>query len=317
MATYIIRRLFHAVIVMLIVSVIVFALIRVLPGDPIEMLLSEDMSAYSPERIEALKHEWGVDRPLVVQYLDWIFKAVQGDLGQSILYHYDIKDEIFNRLPISMNLAIIAFIIGITIGPLLGVLSAIRRGKWLDTLVTVVANVGITAPKFWVGILMIYFFGLSLGILPVYGYVSPFKDFSQHISHIIMPVFVMTLFPVASAARQTRSSVIEVMRQDYIRTAWSKGLSERVIIVRHALKNALMPVVTLQGMTLRTLLGGAVVTETVFFIPGMGSLTVNSMLAHDYPVIQGTILITSLLVVLINLIVDLLYGWLDPRIQYE
>jgi peptide/nickel transport system permease protein len=318
MTSYIVRRLMHAVLVVLIVSLLVFLLMRLLPGDPILMYVaSGDLQSISKEEIAHLKHTLGMDRSLVVQYLDWLKNAVQGDLGKSLLYKYDVLGEIGHRLPITLYLGLIAFVIGCIIGPLLGIISAVRRGKWVDTLVTVIANVGITAPPFWFGIILIYVFSLYLRLLPVYGYTSPFVDLWRNVQQSIMPILVLATFPIASAARQTRSSVIEVMRQDYVRTAWAKGLSERMVIVRHVLKNALMPVVTLQGILLRNIIGGSVIVETVFAIPGMGKLVVDGMVSQDYTVVQGVILVVAVTVVVSNLIVDILYGWLDPRIQYE
>jgi peptide/nickel transport system permease protein len=291
---------------------------RLLPGDPILMYVaSGDLQAISQEQIAHLKHELGMDRPLLVQYFDWLKNSMQGNLGKSILYRYDVLEEIGNRLPITLYLGLMAFAIGCIIGPLLGVVSAVRRGKWLDTLVTLIANLGITAPSFWLGAVLIYVFSLYLRLLPVYGYTSPLVDLWKNLQQSIMPIFVLATFPIASAARQTRSSVIEVMRQDYIRTAWAKGLSERAIIIRHVLKNALMPVVTLQGMLLRNIIGGSVIVETVFVIPGMGKLVVDGMISQDYTVVQGVILVVAVTVVLSNLVIDILYGWLDPRIQYE
>ncbi len=318
MTTYIIRRLMHAVLVVLIVSLMVFLLMRLLPGDPILMYVtSGDLQSISNEQIQQLKHELGMDRSLLVQYFDWLGNAVRGDLGKSILYRYNVLEEIGKRLPITLYLGVWSFVIGCLVGPLLGVVSAVRRGKWLDSLVTVLANLGITAPPFWVGAILIYVFSLYLGLLPVYGYTSPLQNLAQNLKQSIMPIFVLATFPIASAARQTRSSVIEVMQQDYIRTAWAKGLSERVIIIRHVLKNALMPVVSLQGVLLRNIIGGSVVVETVFGIPGMGKLVVDGMLSQDYTVVQGVILVVAVTVVLSNLAIDILYGWLDPRIQYE
>ena len=318
MTTYIIRRLMHAVLVILIVSLFVFLLMRLLPGDPILMYVaSGDLQAFSKEQIAHLKHELGMDRPLLVQYFNWLKNAVQGDLGKSLLHRYDVLEEIGNRLPITLYIGLLSFAIGCIIGPLLGIISAVRRGKWLDNMVTVIANLGITAPPFWLGIILIFVFSLYLKLLPVYGYTSPLVDLWKNLRQSIMPVFVLATFPIASAARQTRSSVIEVMQQDYIRTAWAKGLSERVIIMRHVLKNALMPVVTLQGMLLRNIIGGSVIVETVFVIPGMGKLVVDGMISQDYTVVQGVILVVAVVVVVSNLVVDVLYGWLDPRIQYE
>jgi peptide/nickel transport system permease protein len=318
MTTYILRRLMHAALVVLIVSLMVFLIMRLLPGDPILMYVtSGDLQSISPEQIQHLKHELGMDRPLAVQYVDWLGHAVRGDLGKSLLYHYDVMQEIGKRLPITLYLGLLSFVLGCVVGPFLGVISAVRRGKWLDSLVTVLANVGITVPSFWLAVVLIYVFGLYLGLLPIYGYTSPFENLWRNLQQSIMPIIVLAVFPIASAARQTRSSVIEVMQQDYIRTAWAKGLSERVIIMRHVLKNALMPVVTLQGMLLRNIIGGSVVIETVFAIPGMGKLAVDGMLSQDYTIVQGVIIVLAVVVVLSNLVVDLLYGWLDPRIQYE
>ena len=318
MTTYIIRRLFHAMLVILVVSALVFFLMRLLPGDPILMYVTMgDLQDITQEEIDLIRHKFGMDKPLIFQYFDWLRNAVRGDFGQSILHQYDVLEEILNRLPITLYIGLLAFAIGCIIGPLLGVLSAVRRGKWMDTLVTVLANIGISAPSFWIGIILIYVFALYLGLLPVYGYTSPSDDLGRNFQQCIMPILVLATFPIASAARQTRSSVIEVLRQDYVRTAWAKGLSERVIIIRHVLKNALMPVVTLQGMLLRTIIGGSVIIETVFVIPGMGKLVVDGMLAQDYPIVQGVVMVVALTVVTINLVVDVLYGWLDPRIQYE
>ncbi|MGD0660717.1 MAG: ABC transporter permease [Syntrophorhabdales bacterium] len=318
MTTYIMRRLFHAVLVVLIVSLMVFLIMRLLPGDPILMYVTAgDLQSVSKEQIQQLRHELGMDRSLAVQYLDWLGHAVRGDLGKSLLYHYDVMQEIGKRLPVTLYLGLASFAIGCIVGPFLGVVSAVRRGKWLDSLVTVLANVGITAPSFWIGVILIYVFGLYLRLLPIYGYTSPFEDLWKNLQQSVMPILVLATFPIASAARQMRSSVIEVMQQDYIRTAWAKGLSERVVITRHVLKNALMPVVTLQGMLLRNIIGGSVVVETVFAIPGMGKLAVDGMLSQDYTIVQGVILVLAVVVVLSNLVVDMLYGWLDPRIQYE
>jgi peptide/nickel transport system permease protein len=296
----------------------VFLIMRLLPGDPILMYVtSGDLQSVSAEQIQHLKHELGMDRTLTVQYADWLWHAVRGDLGKSILYRYSVMEEIGKRMPITLYLGLIAFVIGCIVGPLLGVISAVRRGTWIDSAVTILANLGITAPPFLIGVILIYVLGLYLGLFPVYGYTSPLVDLWRNLRQSFMPILVFATFPIASAARQTRSSVIEVMQQDYVRTAWAKGLSERVIIIRHVLKNALTPVVTLQGMQLRNIIGGSVVVETVFGIPGMGKLAVDGMLSQDYAVVQGVILVTAVVVVLSNLIVDILYGWLDPRIQYE
>ncbi len=317
MTAYIIRRLFQAAVVVIILSILIFFVIRMLPGDPIEMVVSKgNLAAFSQERIEQIKHEQGLDKPVIIQYFNWALEVLKGNLGKSLLYSYDVWGEITERLPITLNLGLEAFIIGLFVGPLIGVISAIKRGTWIDYIITVIANIGITAPTFWIGILLIYLFGFYLKLLPIYGYTSPFVDLGMNIKQSIMPVFVLAFFPIASAARQTRANVIEVLQEDYVRTAWSKGLSEKAVIIKHVLKNSLIPVVTLQGITLRRIIGGSVIVETVFVIPGMGKFLVDAMLSRDYTVIQGTMFFISILVVLINLFVDLLYGWLDPKIKY-
>jgi peptide/nickel transport system permease protein len=318
MSAYTLRRLVHAGLVVLLVSILVFAFMRLLPGDPILMFVTAgDMQTVSAEQIAALKHTYGLDKPLPIQYVDWLSRAVQGDMGQSILFHYSVTEEVARRLPISLSLGLMALLVGVVIGPLLGAVSAVRRGTWLDTLLTFTATVGITAPSFWIGIVLIYVFGLKLGLLPVYGYTSPFEDFWTSLQQSILPVAVLAVFPVAAAARQTRSSVLDVLQQDYVRTARAKGLSEPTTIVKHVLKNALMPVATLQGEVFRNIVAGSVVVETVFVIPGMARLLISGMLAQDYPVVQGVILVVAIAVVLANLAVDIVYGLLDPRIQYS
>jgi peptide/nickel transport system permease protein len=316
-SAYIVRRLLHAVLVVLLVSVLVFVVMRLLPGDPMLMYVTAgDMQSASPDQVAALRHEYGLDRPLPAQYGEWLFRAVQGDMGKSILFHYSVTEEIGRRLPVSLSLGLMALVVGIIVGPTLGAISAVRRGSWLDGVVTIVSTLGITAPSFWVGILLIYVFGLKLGLLPAYGYTSPFSDFWLSLQQSILPVLVLSVFPVAAAARQTRSSVLEVLQQDYVRTARAKGLSEQTTVVRHVFKNALMPVATLQGEIFRNIVAGSIVVETVFVIPGMARLLVNGMLSQDYPVVQGVILVIAMAVVLANLVVDVAYGWLDPRIQY-
>jgi peptide/nickel transport system permease protein len=318
MTTYILRRLFQSVIVLLIVTILVFFAMRLLPGDPILMLITTDeLSTSTSEELTALRHKFGLDRPMFIQYVSWLSNAVRGDLGVSILHSTNVTDEIIDRIPVTIYLGLMAFIIGILVGLPLGVVSAIRRGRWIDTWVTLLANLGITVPTFWLGILMIYFFSLYLGILPVQGYTAPFDNFWSSIRHAAMPVFCLSVFPIASSARQTRSSMLEVMGRDYIRTARAKGLREMVIVFRHALKNALIPVVTLVGLTLRNIIGGSVLIETVFNVPGMGRLAVDAVLSQDYAIVQGVTLLIAVVVMLANLLVDLSYGWLDPRIRYE
>jgi peptide/nickel transport system permease protein len=317
MVAFTFKRLFDSFIVLIVVSVIIFTIMRVLPGDPILIYLSRsERSASSPEQIAALYHEYGLDKPLPQQYMDWLSGIVQGNLGKSIFKQQTVVSLIGQRLPITMYLGIIAFVLSIIIGIAVGVISAVRRNTWVDTVSTVLANLGVTMPIFWLGILMVYFFGLYLNVLPIFGFTSPFSDLGLSLKQSIMPVICLAVFSVASIARQTRSSMLEVIRQDYIRTAWAKGLKEQVIITRHALKNSLIPVVTLAGTQIRNIVGGAVLTETVFNIPGMGRLAVDGIFNQDYAVVQGVILIISVIIVATNLVVDFSYGWIDPRIRY-
>jgi peptide/nickel transport system permease protein len=318
MVTFGMRRLVQAVIVLILVTIIVFVAMRLLPGDPVRMLITASQQrAYSEEQITLLRHKFGLDRPMVIQYFDWLLKAVQGDLGISIRENTPVAEQIVHRFPITVHLGLVAFFIGIIVGIPIGVVSAVRRATWIDTLVTTLANIGITLPVFWLGIILIYFFSLYLKWLPVMGYTSPFTDFWLSTKQLIMPVACLAVFPIASTARQTRSSLLEVMRQDYIRTAWSKGLSERSVIIGHALKNGLIPVITLSGMLLTVIIGGEVLIETVFNIPGMGRLLVTSVINQDYPYVQGIVLIMAVIVLLVNLAVDIIYSYVDPKIQLE
>jgi len=318
MTAYIIRRLLHAVFLIFILSLIIFLVMRLLPGDPVLMLITGDeLAQASEERIAKLKHEFGLDKPLLFQYVTWLGQLFKGDLGTSIIHRDNVKNEIFHRLPITLHLGLTAFILGSFVGLLLGIASAIRRGSWIDAFVTMLANLGVAAPPFWFAALLIYLFGIHLKVLPVSGYTAPSSDFWMSLRQSLMPILCLAVFPVASIARQTRSSMLEVICQDYIRTAWAKGLREGIIITRHAIKNALIPVITLLGIILRYVIGGSVVIEIVFNIPGIGRLAVDSAVSQDYPVVQAIILLIAAIVIVINLTVDLFYGWLDPRIRYE
>jgi peptide/nickel transport system permease protein len=317
MFAYIVRRCIQAVFIIIIVSIMVFLTMRLLPGDPILMYMSQDqVGALSKEQIEATRHEFGLDKPLYMQYVDWLVGIAHGKLGRSVGYRMDVSILIARRAPVTLYIGLIAFVIGNAIGIFLGVVSAIRRGRTTDLVVTILANIGITIPIFWLGIVLIYLFALKLGWLPVCGFTSPFDDFWLNIRQIIMPVFCEAIFSVGAVARQARSSILEVVRQDYIRTAWSKGLRERTVVFRHVLKNGLIPIITLTGMQLSQIIGGAVLIETVFNIAGMGRLAVEAVQSLDYAVIQAIVLLISGMVVLINLVVDISYGWLDPRIRY-
>jgi peptide/nickel transport system permease protein len=316
--TYLIHRVIQALFVVIIVSLLVFFSLRLMPGDPILMYLSSnEMTESTPEEIAAIRHEFGLDQPIFVQYVRWLGKVLSGDLGMSIIQRTSVSAEIVRRLPITLYLGFFSLIIMLLVGVPFGVISAIRRGKWVDTAATLLANFGITVPIFWLGILLIYFIGLKLKWLPIFGYTSPFKDFGMNLQQIIMPVLCLSIFGTAAIARQSRSSMLDVIHQDYIRTAWSKGLREGVIIRRHALKNGLIPVITLLGLVVRNLIGGSVIVETLFNIPGIGRFAVTGLLTQDYAVVEGVILVISLVITSINLLVDISYGWIDPRIRLK
>jgi peptide/nickel transport system permease protein len=318
MTTYIIRRLLQALIVLILVTLLVFFVMRLLPGDPllIYMAKTSQMEAMSPEMLDKLRHEFGLDKPIMLQYVNWMGNIFRGDFGTSLFYHEKVSKLMGERFPVTLHLGLTAFVVGAVLGVLGGVLAAIRRGKWADKIVTPLTYIGITIPIFWLGILMIYAFGLKLHWLPISGYTSPFKDFWLNTRQIVMPVICLAVFSIASNARQMRSAMLEVVRQDYIRTAWSKGLRERRIILIHAIKNSLIPVITLMGISVGMIFGGSVLVETVFAIPGVGRLLVSSIFDQDYVVVQSITFVIATIVLVVNLLVDISYGWFDPRIKY-
>ncbi len=317
MTTYIIRRLVQALFILIIVTLMVFFIMRLLPGDPLLIYIAQsaDIQAMSPEMLDTLRHQFGLDRGLMVQYFDWVGSIFRGDFGTSIFYHEKVGTLMLERFPVTLHLGIVALIIGAVLGVLAGMLAAIRRGKWLDKIITPLTYVGITIPVFWLGILLIYVFGLKIPLLPISGYTSPFDDFWLSTRQIVMPVICLAVFSMAANARQMRSSMLEVIGQDYIRTAWSKGLSERSVIIKHAMKNSLIPVITLMGVGMGMIFGGSVLVETVFAIPGVGRLMVSSIFGQDYVVVQAITFVIAGIVLLVNLIVDISYGWFDPRIR--
>jgi len=314
MLIFIIRRLIQTVIVLILVSFIAFSLLHLIPGDPVVTMLGAEATQ---AHIDALRSELGLDRPLIVQYLRWLTHVLQGNFGKSIIYRESVTALIATRLPVTFHLGLIALVLSTCISIPAGVISAVRRGRFLDSLITLSANIGMAVPIFWLGILGIYLFALKLGWLPVQGYASPFDHFWLNTKQIIMPALCLAVVPLASLTRQTRSSMLEVIRQDYIRTARSKGLKQRAIITGHALKNAIIPVVTLLGIQLRNLVGGSVLVETVFNISGIGRLMVRAVFDKDYLIVQGCIMMIAVVVALANLAVDISYGYFDPRIRYE
>ncbi len=317
MTAYIVRRLMLGVVILLLVTLLVFLAMRLLPGDPLIIFISQSqVEVYSPEQLAELRHEYGLDKSLPMQYISWIGNILRGDMGKSIVLGQDVGYLISKRLPVTIYFGALSFIVSAFLGIIFGVICALRRGKWIDSVVTVLANIGITLPAFWLGILLMFVFSLTLHWLPTGGYVPPTESLGQSLRAAIMPVICLSLFSIASLTRQTRSAMLEVVSQDYIRTAWSKGLRERVIIYRHTIKNAMIPVITILGLQVGLIFGGSVLIETVFQIPGMGRLLANSLFSHDYQIVQAGTLVIAVVVVLSNLIVDISYGWFDPRIRY-
>jgi peptide/nickel transport system permease protein len=314
MIRYISRRLIQTLVVLLIVSIVSFLLLHMTPGDPVATMLGTEASK---GQVDALRKELMLDRSPVVQYVHWLSRVAQGDLGRSIMYGDPVIEIFVARLPITLYLSSVAFVVSTFLGILIGIVCAMRRGGILDQALSVCASLGIAIPVFWLGIVGIYLFGLRLGWLPVQGWTSPFDDFSSSVKHMVMPVVLLAVPAIAVLARQTRSSMLEVLHQDYVTVAFSKGLSERVVVLRHALRNTLIPVVTLLGLQVRILVGGSVLVETVYNIPGMGRLLVAGAFSKDFLVVQGGVLLIGTMVCIANLIVDISYGWLDPRFRYE
>ncbi len=318
MIAYIIRRLFWAVIVILLVTVFVFLIMRLLPGDPLFLFMDEiEVSKITPEYIAELRHEYGLDKSLPAQYVDWIASILRGDFGYSIYNQTKLSTLLIQKFPVSLEISFIAWVIGHAIGLGVGIFAAVRRGKWIDSTFMGGIYVGITIPNFWLAILLIYLMGLKLGWLPLSGWTSPTTNLAMHIKQLIMPVICLSLAGMATTARLMRSSMLEVLRQDYIRTAWSKGLCERVVVLKHALKSGFIPVVTMLGMGFAHIFGGSFIIETVFTIPGMGKLLVDSLFARDYAVVQFSALLSAVVMVVSNILVDISYGYFDPRIRYN
>jgi peptide/nickel transport system permease protein len=318
MAAYIIRRLIWALVILILLTMVVFFSMRLLPGDPLMIYVAQSqISNIGPEALAQMRVEYGLDKPILVQYINWAKNVLRGDLGRSIFYNQSVGKLIATKLPITINIGVLAFIVATILGVISGLIAGLRRGKLADRIVTPLAYVGITIPVFWLGLLLVYMFGVKVHWLPIGGYTSPFTNFWLNARQMVMPVACECVLGVASLSRQMRSSVLEVARQDYIRTAWSKGLRERAIVIKHMLKNSLIPIVTLMGFAIGGIFGGSVLVETVFNIPGMGRLMVNSIFNQDYVVVQACTLIFGAIVLLVNLVVDISYGWLDPRIRYN
>ena len=305
MLAYLLKRLVASVPTLLGVSLVIFSMVHLTPGDPVQIMLDVHASA---EQVERLRHELGLDLPLPQQYLRFVWGAMHGDLGNSLKSGRPAVTEMLDRLPATLTLALAGMGIAIAVGLVLGVVAAARRDTWVDSLTMVIAMLGVSLPSFWIGILLIYVFGVKLQWLPVAG-ASTWR-------HLVLPAITLGTLASSVLARMTRSGMLEVLGSDYIRTARAKGLPDKVVLYRHALKNTLIPVVTIIGVQVGSLIGGTFIIEQLYAWPGVGRLAVGAIQARDYPLVQAIGLYVALGYVLVNLAVDLLYGLLDPRIRY-
>lgn len=312
MMTYLVRRLLLTIPVLLFVSMIVFALVNLVPGDPALIMLGEQAT---PEALTALRQEMGLHRPVAVRYLIWLGRVLRGDLGCSVRDSRPVRATMLQKLPVTVELAAASLLVAWAIAIPAGALAAWKRRTPVDYAATTAALLGISIPNFWLGIMMIYVLAVNLRLLPASGYVEPWLEPARNLKLMIMPSIVLGTALAALVMRQLRSSMIEVLQTEYVRTARAKGLADRAVLIRHAMKNAMIPVITVMGLQLSGLLGGAVITETIFAIPGLGRLAVQSILTRDFPMVQGVVLFVALAVVATNLVVDIVYGFLDPRIR--
>jgi peptide/nickel transport system permease protein len=314
MTTYILKRLVSMVPVLFLVSIVIFSLIHLTPGDPVVAMLGEEAT---PEARDRLRAQLGLDQPILVQYGVWLAKALTGDLGRSIRTNQPVAEAIGERLPVTVELALLALTIALAITLPAGIIAATRRGTWADIGSTVTCLLGVSMPNFLLAVFLVYVFSLTLRWLPPIGFTSLGVDVLGNLKGMIMPAVTLGAFAAAATARLTRSTLLEVLGQEYIRTGFAKGLSERTVIQRHAMKNALIPVVTVVGLQLGNLLGSAIVTETIFALPGVGRLVVDSIYQRDFPLVQGVTLYLAMIFLMVNLLVDLVYAYLDPRIRYS
>ena len=312
MFDFLVKRLATILPTLLLVSMLIFGLQQLLPGDPAKILAGEDQD---PTVVAYLRTRLHLDEPLPLRYAHWVGGVLRGDLGESVRTQQPVLELILQKLPVTVELALLAFVIALAIGIPSGIVAAVGRGTAWDAAANIFALWGLSTPNFWLGILMILLFSVQLGWLPASGYVSPFEDLGANLRAMIMPAFVLGNAIAAVLMRHTRSAMLQVMSADYIRTARAKGLSERSVVLKHALRNALTPIITLGALELGTLLSGAVLTEQVFTIPGFGKLIVDSVFNRDYAVVQGVVLVTATAYIVLNLLADLAYFMVNPRLR--
>jgi len=314
MFRYLVGRLVSAVGVIILVSLLVFTIIRLIPGDPITILLGENLTDEARDR---LVKEWGLDDSIIVQYLRWAGHMLTGDFGASIRTQDAVAGLLVDRIPATVSLAALSLTIAVLIGVPSGVIAAYRANSAFDGMAMLTAMLGLCIPSFWLSLLLILLFSIKLNWLPVSGYVSPTESISGWIQHLILPALALGAGLAASISRMTRSAMLDALSQDYVRTARAKGLTERTALFAHALRNAMLPIITVIGLQLGFLLGGAIVVEEVFAMPGIGRLLIFGISNRDYPLIQGVVMIFAVSFIVINLLVDLLYSVFDPRVRYS
>jgi len=314
MGRYIARRLLSAIPVLFLVSLISFMLMRLVPGDPAATIAGLQAT---PEEIEHIRRQLGLDQPLINQLGSWYWQLLQGNLGDSILLGRSVTEAIVERLPVSLSIALYALALTLLVALTTGVLAAMHQNTWVDQLFMTIALIGVSLPNFWLGLMLIILFAVHLGWLPSGGYVPFSESFTGWLASATMPAVSLALLQMGLLARITRSTMLEVLRQDYIRTARAKGMPPWIVIGKHALKNVMIPVITVIGIIFSLLIGGSVVIETVYSIPGVGRLVGSAILRRDYPVIQGALLFIAGMLVFINLVVDVLYAYFDPRVRYD
>ncbi len=314
MSHYILRRLVLMVPVILVVTAIVFLLVQMIPGDPAITYVGGE--TLDQAQLDAVRHHLGLDQPLPVQYVKWLYRAAHGDMGRSVASGQPVVAELRHRLPVTLQLAGFAVVIAVTIAFPAGMLSAVMRNRLPDTIASVVAMAGVAVPSFWLALLLIQLFSVRLGWLPPSGYASVFSDPALALKLTLMPALVMGSAMAANIMRQLRSSMLEVLRQDYVRTARAKGLGERAVLLRHVLRNTLLPVTTVMGLEIPRLVAGSLIIESIFGIPGMGQFAILSILKRDFLAVQAAVLVTAIITLTTNFVVDLCYAVIDPRIRY-
>jgi peptide/nickel transport system permease protein len=314
---YIMRRCLQIPFVVLLVTLALFFVMHMLPGDPIYAAIGESEASLDPVAMQQMREDLGLNDPLPVQYGHWLGDLARGDLGRSFKDRASVGDNITGRIPITAQLGLMALLVAVCVGVPAGTIAAVKRNSPLDYCVTIVAMFGIAVPSFWFAMLLIWLFVVTLGWLPASGFVGIWEEPWPAIQHMLLPVAALGLTLAGSIMRYTRSSVLDVLNQDYVRTARSKGLNERTVIVRHALRNSLLPVVTVVGLQLGYLLGGSIIIENMFAIPGLGRLALDAINGRDYPTLQGVVLLFTVLVLVVNLLTDMSYAVLDPRIRYS